>query len=125
MKRLEGIRSSLVGVAGALGVALFLISLHGCDRPAAPVLELPSTVAVIARPRPTHANVGAASLRGPAPVEPNAVIVGDIDGDTVIVDIGGRSEHLRLLGIDTPETHRPGTPIECYGPEASAFTAAL
>ncbi len=26
---------------------------------------------------------------------------------------------MRLIGIDTPETHRPGTPIECGGPRAS------
>jgi micrococcal nuclease len=32
---------------------------------------------------------------------------------------------VRLLGIDTPETHRPGTPIECGGPEASAHMRAL
>jgi micrococcal nuclease len=32
---------------------------------------------------------------------------------------------VRLIGIDTPETKKPNSPIECYGPEASAFTAAL
>ena len=26
---------------------------------------------------------------------------------------------MRLIGIDTPETRRPGTPIECGGPKAS------
>jgi micrococcal nuclease len=44
-----------------------------------------------------------------------------IDGDTIAVSVdGGRERSVRLLGIDTPETHRPGTPIECGGPEASA-----
>jgi micrococcal nuclease len=33
---------------------------------------------------------------------------------------GGSDRSVRLLGIDTPETHRPGTPIECGGPEATA-----
>ena len=28
---------------------------------------------------------------------------------------------MRLIGIDTPETHRPGTPIECGGPRASSL----
>jgi micrococcal nuclease len=32
---------------------------------------------------------------------------------------------VRLLGIDTPETHRPGTPVECGGPQASANMDAL
>ncbi len=27
-----------------------------------------------------------------------------IDGDTIIVDLNGRREHVRLIGIDTPET---------------------
>jgi micrococcal nuclease len=48
-----------------------------------------------------------------------------IDGDTIVVHIGGRDENVRLIGIDTPETHKPGTPVECYGPEASAHLAEL
>jgi micrococcal nuclease len=44
-----------------------------------------------------------------------------IDGDTIAVSVDGAPERsVRLLGIDTPETHRPGTPIECGGPEATA-----
>src|SRR4051812_19757191 len=46
-----------------------------------------------------------------------------VDGDTVAVSIDGAGDEersVRLLGIDTPETHRPGTPIECGGPEATA-----
>jgi micrococcal nuclease len=27
---------------------------------------------------------------------------------------------VRLIGIDTPETKRPGTPVECGGPEATS-----
>jgi micrococcal nuclease len=47
-----------------------------------------------------------------------------IDGDTVRVkslEATRRSSYaVRLIGIDTPETKRPGTPVECGGPEASA-----
>lgn len=53
---------------------------------------------------------------------PNATIMRVVDGDTVDVDIAGRKERVRLIGINTPETKKPNTPIECYGPEASAFT---
>ena len=35
-----------------------------------------------------------------------------------------QTETVRLLGIDTPETVHPTKPIECFGPEASAFTKA-
>ncbi|WP_051062625.1 thermonuclease family protein [Ilumatobacter nonamiensis] len=58
-------------------------------------------------------------------VEANAVVDRVVDGDTVDVIIDGREERIRLIGIDTPETKRPNSPVECYGPEASAFTEAL
>ncbi len=45
-----------------------------------------------------------------------------IDGDTIVVASGGGSETIRLLGIDTPETHHPTKPVGCWGPEAAAFT---
>lgn len=48
-----------------------------------------------------------------------------VDGDTIDVRIDGRTERVRLIGIDTPETVRPDSPLECFGPEASAHTAAL
>ena len=54
-----------------------------------------------------------------------ARVVRVVDGDTIAVSIGGRERSVRLLGIDTPETHRPGTPIECGGPEASASMRRL
>ena len=31
---------------------------------------------------------------------------------------------IRLLGVDTPETHHPTKPVQCYGPEASAYTTS-
>jgi micrococcal nuclease len=41
------------------------------------------------------------------------------------VDIGGNVLTLRYIGIDTPETVAPGSPVEWMGPEASAANAAL
>lgn len=56
----------------------------------------------------------------------HAVVVEVVDGDTVVVDVAGRQEHARLLGIDTPEVYvDAGERPECYGPEASAFTKEL
>lgn len=49
-----------------------------------------------------------------------ARVVRVVDGDTLVARADGRTFYVRLLGIDTPETHRPGTPVECGGPEASA-----
>jgi micrococcal nuclease len=48
-----------------------------------------------------------------------------VDGDTVAVDMNGHVESVRFIGIDTPETHKPDTPVQCYGPEASAYTRKL
>ena len=48
-----------------------------------------------------------------------------IDGDTIAVDMNGAKETIRMIGVDTPETHRPNTPVQCYGPEAAAFTKNL
>lgn len=61
----------------------------------------------------------------PATLVANAVLVRVIDGDTVDVTVDGVAERVRLIGIDTPETKKPDTPIECFGPEASAFTHSL
>ena len=45
-----------------------------------------------------------------------------VDGDTIIVNIDGKKERVRLIGVDTPETKHPKKPVEYYGKEASAFT---
>jgi micrococcal nuclease len=50
-------------------------------------------------------------------------VVQVLDGDTIVVRGGGAPETIRLLGVDTPETHHPTKPVQCYGPEASAYTA--
>jgi micrococcal nuclease len=87
----------------AAAVAL-LVTLGACGRePALPVF-LPGPVA--------------AGL--PAGVD--VAVERVVDGDTVIVS-GGR--HVRLIGVDTPETKDPRRPVGCFGAEASRFTASL
>lgn len=44
------------------------------------------------------------------------------DGDTIEVQRGTDTDVIRLLGVDTPETHHPTKPVQCYGPEAAAYT---
>jgi micrococcal nuclease len=51
-------------------------------------------------------------------------VVDVLDGDTIIVRRGATDDTIRLLGVDTPETHHPTKPVQCYGPEASDFTTA-
>ena len=45
-----------------------------------------------------------------------------IDGDTIAVNMNGNIEKVRFIGVDTPETHKPNTPVQCYGEQAAAFT---
>ena len=55
----------------------------------------------------------------------SAVVTRVVDGDTVVVRLGGRLERVRLIGIDTPESVEPGTPVQCYAKAASAETDRL
>jgi len=88
-------------------MALAALTLCGCDPFEAADAEPTTTVSA------------------PAGLVANAVIDDVIDGDTVDVLIDGRTERIRLIGIDTPETKKHNSPIECFGPEASAFTELL
>jgi endonuclease YncB( thermonuclease family) len=47
------------------------------------------------------------------------------DGDTIDVRIAGKTEIVRLLGMDTPETHDPRKSVQCYGQIAAAETHRL
>jgi micrococcal nuclease len=67
-----------------------------------------------------------------------ADVVRVVDGDTIVVVVTARMEgpaagdttigaeyDVRLIGIDTPESVDPRTPVECFGREASAAASAL
>jgi micrococcal nuclease len=55
-----------------------------------------------------------------------ATVVRVVDGDTIVVRLGtGAEEHVRYIGIDTPESVKPGTPVQCFAKEASAANARL
>src|SRR4051794_41251061 len=103
--------------------------------------------------RPRHLAAGAAVVAAvlvghqltkgpsaPAAIDPGAVqspsIPADafvarvdrvVDGDTFLATVAGsnRPVRVRVIGVDTPETVKPGTPVRCYGPQASTFTKHL
>ena len=53
-------------------------------------------------------------------------VVRVVDGDTVRVRIdGGGTQTVRYIGIDTPESVKPGTPVQCFAEAASAFNRRL
>jgi micrococcal nuclease len=49
-----------------------------------------------------------------------ARVVRVVDGDTILASVDGHDEYVRYIGVDTPETVKPDTPVQCYGPQASA-----
>ncbi len=51
----------------------------------------------------------------------NATVTRVVDGDTLEVSMNGKTEDVRLLLIDTPETVHPSEPVQPFGPEASQF----
>ncbi len=54
-----------------------------------------------------------------------ATVTRVIDGDTVEVSLGAETEHVRYIGVDTPESVAPGQPVECFGERASDFNRRL
>jgi micrococcal nuclease len=52
-------------------------------------------------------------------------VIRAVDGDTALVRLRGQAEYVRYIGVDTPETVKPDTPVQCFGPQASAFDHRL
>ena len=68
--------------------------------------------------------------RSHSPTEPaasvSAKVTRVVDGDTISVELpGADDEYVRYIGIDTPETVKPGTPVQCGGPRAHAVNERL
>jgi micrococcal nuclease len=67
--------------------------------------------------------VGPDEATGPASAV--AYVSRVVDGDTIEVRLGGHEEDVRYIGVDTPETVKPDTPVQCFGHRASAFDHRL
>jgi len=63
-----------------------------------------------------------ASIGLASPADDHARVVHVSDGDTFDVRVDGEVTRVRIIGVDTPETVKPGTDVQCYGPAASSFT---
>ena len=48
-----------------------------------------------------------------------------VDGDTIVVRVDGRSERVRYIGVDTPESVKPGARVQCFGKAAAAENRRL
>ena len=69
---------------------------------------------------------GCSASGGEEPGETQAVrVVQVVDGDTIRVETPSGEEAVRYIGIDTPESVKPGSPVECFAKRASAFNERL
>jgi endonuclease YncB( thermonuclease family) len=87
----------------------------------------PTAAGTVAARTPGGAASASATAIGTAPFGPTeqARVVRIVDGDTIVVDRGRGNEKLRYIGMDTPETVDPNSPVEWMGPQASKANAAL
>jgi len=80
------------------------------------------TAAILAAVSLLYGQVPSFNIEAPA-ITPGFYKVTHItDGDTIEVDMSGTTEKIRMIGVDTPETKKPDSPVQCFGPEASDFT---
>jgi micrococcal nuclease len=86
-------------------------------------LSLALFVAVLALSR-CGTDDGGRSTEPAGPV--NATVTDVVDGDTIEVELpDGSEEDVRYIGIDTPETVKPDTPVQCGGPRAHEVNERL
>jgi micrococcal nuclease len=71
----------------------------------------------------SHASTTKATAQAQPPG--NATVERVVDGDTIIVHVGGRRERVRFIGMDTPESVKPNTPVQCFAIAASNRTKQL
>jgi micrococcal nuclease len=64
---------------------------------------------------------GGGSRDGTGELSAAGRVVRVVDGDTVRVRLRDHTETVRYIGVDTPETVKPGEPVQCFGKRASAF----
>jgi micrococcal nuclease len=76
-----------------------------------------AAAAILLRPWETDPDAG--------PPSAHAYVTRAVDGDTIEARIGGRLEDVRYIGVDTPETVKPGTSVQCFGHRASRFDRQL
>jgi len=120
-------RRAIFGLTVAMLVALAFAAWHAGQSGPRDGIDLPSEAQSVGvtEEKPTRP-IDAAVPWGYATQPPQArdtesheaevLVVQVIDGDTVVLVNG---EHVRYIGIDTPETVHPTKGVECFGPEAT------
>jgi len=112
-----------------INMALALIASLGITLPA--IGNLTHISALSSIPSPLHS---LASLPSPDELASNvrnwllpqvsdrARVVRAVDGDTIVVRLKGEKVTVRLIGVDTPESVKRNTAVQCYSKRASHAT---
>lgn len=110
--------------AAVLTLVATFASLVGCDSQTITdhLDQVTQTATTTAQPAE---KAGAVATPDTAQLTSPLDVVRVIDGDTIVVSIGGTEETVRIIGIDTPETKKPGTKVQPFGPEATAHLNAM
>jgi micrococcal nuclease len=95
---------ALAAVAAAVAVS----ALSGCSG-ATPEVAAPSGPAA------------ASDLQPRGDVVTGLHVLRVVDGDTLHVLLAGQDVTVRMIGMNTPETVKQNSPVECFGPEASDY----
>lgn len=106
---------------GVLGFGLLfniaLVAAAASDKPPVKQAAVTKPAAATTTPQPVQA-----AKIADQPVADMYKVAEVVDGDTIKVELNGKSETVRLIGVDTPETVDPRKTVQCFGQEASNFT---
>ena len=99
------------GVIAVLVALVVLVPTPDTVQPVGEVAEVATTTQPVAEQVSTQE----------VPVATNELytVTKVVDGDTIAINLNGKSETIRMIGIDTPETADPRTTVQCFGKEAS------
>lgn len=134
--------SRVVGLVGMVGAGAMIVGLLSACDPAEQSGTAPSSTSTPAATRSsTGTGTGARAGSGTATSAPTSSatassapalaagalvpVLSVIDGDTIAVRIDGVRRKIRLIGVDTPETRKPNTPVQCFGKQASSKMQSL
>ena len=99
-----------------LAVGIFIGTSFGKGKINQPI-EQTATISPVEASTAAVAN--AVSVSTTTPSSELVKVVRVVDGDTINIEIDGKVEPVRYIGIDTPETVDPRKPVQCFGVEAS------
>jgi micrococcal nuclease len=122
-------RRSIIGTVVAVIVGLAVIGSVQPTEPGSPVSDLATATPAVSTPLAVSKTVAPTSTPeptfGPIHQTTEAKVVRVVDGDTIVVAFGGKEYKVRYIGMDSPETVDPNSPVQWMGSQATAANVAL